>query len=130
MENKLIYNSVNCLSCGDTLISRHRHDYKVCSCENKTMVDGGLDYVRFGGKNLDLVQSYTIDDSDNFETLRFYIERGTHGINNDEPLKYVKLKDIDDEWLSNIINYEEELRPNNPYLKYYKKEQKYRLKNK
>ena len=37
--NKLIYNSVICLSCGETLISRHRHDYKTCSCENETMVD-------------------------------------------------------------------------------------------
>lgn len=128
MEKKLVYNSVICLSCGETLISRFRHDYKTCSCENQTMVDGGLDYQRFGGKNLDLVQSFCIDDSEPFETLRFYIERGTHGINQDEPLRFVKLKDIDDEWLKNIIKYEEELRPDNPYLKYYKKEQKYRFK--
>lgn len=105
MGNKLIYNSVVCLSCGETLISRYTHDYKMCTCENKTFVDGGLDYQRSGGKNLDLVQSYCIDDSENFETLRFYIERGTRGINGDEPLRYVKLKDIDDKWLQNIIKY-------------------------
>ncbi len=130
MENKLLYNSVICLACGETLISRYRHDYKTCSCENETMVDGGLDYQRLGGKDLNLVQSYCIDDSENFETLRFYIERSTNGIDGNEPLKYVKLKDIDDEWLANIIKYEEEFRPDNPYLKYYRKEQKYRAKNK
>ena len=129
MENKLIYNSVICLFCGETLVSRYRHDFKTCSCENKTFVDGGNEYQRSGGKDLNLIQSYCIDDSENFETLRFYIERGTRGIVGDEPLHYVKLKDIDDDWLQNIIKYEEELRPDNPYLKYYKKEQKFRTKN-
>lgn len=54
MEKQLIYNSVKCLNCGEILVSYHRHDYKTCNCENETMCDGGLDYGRYGGKDLSL----------------------------------------------------------------------------
>ena len=126
MEKRLILNSVICLSCGEQLVSRHTHDYKTCSCENGTMVDGGLSYQRYGGKDLELVQSFCIYDDEPHETLRMYIERGSRGKNGDEPLKYIKLKDIDDEYLKAIIDYEEELRPDNPYLKHFKNEKKFR----
>ena len=48
----------------------------------------------------------------------------------DEELKYIKLKDVDDDHLKAIIKYEEEIRPNNRFLKIYKTEVKYRKKNK
>lgn len=38
------------------LVSFNRHDYKTCLCPNETMVDGGHDYLRYGGKNLSKVQ--------------------------------------------------------------------------
>lgn len=123
---KILFNSVICLNCGEQLISRHVHDYKTCTCENETMVDGGLDYIRFGGKDLNLVQSFVLDDSEPFEILRRYIERGSRGKDGKQPLKYIKLMDIDDEYLDSLIKYEEELRPNNPYLVYYKKEKEFR----
>lgn len=124
--DKILFNSVICLNCGEQLISRHTHDYKTCTCENETMVDGGLDYVRFGGKDLNLAQSFVLNDSEPFETLRRYIERGSRGKDGKQPLKYVKLKDIDDEYLDSLIKYEEELRPDNRFLPYYKKEKKFR----
>jgi len=127
MKN-LIFNSVICLECGEQLISRHRHDYKSCSCENQVFNDGGLDYQRFGGKNLDLIQSHCIYDNSDFSTIRFYLERGSYGKNFDEPLHYIKLKDMTDEHLQNVIDYEEEHNPDNRFLKFYKKEQKYRKK--
>ena len=34
MEKRLVYNSVVCLICGEHLVSRHRHDFQRCSCEN------------------------------------------------------------------------------------------------
>lgn len=46
----LLENSVECGWCGDKIYSRHRHDYRTCSC-GETMVDGGLDYLRRGGSN-------------------------------------------------------------------------------
>jgi len=126
MEKKLIFNSVVCLQCGEQLVSRHIHDYRVCGCENGTMCDGGSNYERHGGKNLDLVQSFCIYDDEPHEILRLYIERGTYGVKGDEELKYIKLKDMSDEHLKAIIEYENTYRPNNPYLKHYKTEQKWR----
>ena len=55
---------------------------------------------------------------------------GSRGKNIDEELKYIKLKDVDDDHLKAIIKYEEEIRPNNRFLKIYKTEVKYRKKNK
>ena len=130
MEKQLIYNSVKCLNCGEVLISHHRHDYKTCSCENKTMVDGGLEYLRFGGKDLSFIETNCLYDDEPFEVIREYIFRGGRGVNGDEPLKYVLLKDINDEWLGAIIDYENCIRPNNKYLKYYNKELEYRKLNK
>lgn len=45
-------NKVRCLNCNTELISHYRHDFQMCKCENRTFVDGGSDYQRFGGKNL------------------------------------------------------------------------------
>lgn len=47
---------VQCLQCKTILVSFHRHDFKLCGCENNTMVDGGYDYLRCGGKDLAKVQ--------------------------------------------------------------------------
>lgn len=47
---------VKCLECGVVLSSEHRHDYKTCKCPNQTMVDGGNDYLRYGGKDLNKVE--------------------------------------------------------------------------
>lgn len=127
---QLIFNSVICLECGEQLITRHTHDYRTCSCPNEAMIDGGVEgYTRYGAKDLEKLQLFQIWDNDKFEVIRFYLCRGGRGINGDEPLKYVKLKDIDDDWLANIIDYEQEHRPNNRFLKFYKKEQKYRKRN-
>ena len=63
---KLKRNRVKCLDCGVTLESKHRHDYKTCDCPNKTMVDGGLEYVRYGGMDMgkiELIHEYCEDDT-------------------------------------------------------------------
>lgn len=48
--------AVRCLACGKVLISRSRHDYVTCGCPQSTMVDGGDDYQRTGGKEMSKVQ--------------------------------------------------------------------------
>jgi len=126
MEKQLIYNSVKCLNCDEILVSYHRHDYKTCSCENETSIDGGLDYCRYGGKDLSLVETNYLYDDEPFEVLREHIYRGGRGVDGKQPLKYVKLADISDEWLDNIIDYEEQYRPRNPHLKWYYLENNYR----
>lgn len=92
------------------------------------MVDGGLDYQRYGGKDLELVQSFCIYSDEPHEVIRNYLERGSRGEDGKQPLTYIKLKDIDDDYLKAIIVYEEEHRPNNPLLKYFKAEKKWRKK--
>src|SRR3990170_7172699 len=123
MENRqLIHNSVTCLECGEVLESLHVHDYRTCNCPQATSVDGGLSYERFGGKDLAKIQSNHIYSDSPFEVIREHVTRGGRGRNMDEKLKYVKLQDINESWLAAIITYEEEHRPNNRYLPYYRQE--------
>lgn len=46
---KLLLNAVQCLKCGDVIVSTHRHDFRGCSC-GQIAVDGGLEYTRRAGK--------------------------------------------------------------------------------
>ncbi len=41
----IVQNAVNCLSCGDLIVSKHRHDFVNCTC-GAVWVDGGQDYLR------------------------------------------------------------------------------------
>lgn len=56
------FNKVKCLACGMILESKFRHDYRVCPCPNETMVDGGNDYLRYGGVYLFLVEVLVSSD--------------------------------------------------------------------
>lgn len=40
---------VMCLSCKDVIWSRSVHDFRYCSCR-KSFIDGGRDYLRYGGE--------------------------------------------------------------------------------
>ncbi len=44
----MIVNAVKCKECGDTIYSRARHDFRVCSCV-ASFIDGGSYYIRYGG---------------------------------------------------------------------------------
>lgn len=46
---------VKCLECGRVLVSTHRHDFVQCNCSNETYVDGGKDYTRIGGMDLNKI---------------------------------------------------------------------------
>ena len=43
---------VHCDICDTYLISNYQHDFKTCGCYNQTMVDGGREYLRYGGKDM------------------------------------------------------------------------------
>lgn len=126
MEKFLIRNAIKCLECGEVLESVHVHDYKECSCPNQTMVDGGLEYVRFGGVDMNKLETQCVYSNDDISLIREHLMRGTYGINGDEPYSQVALKTIDDSLLEAMIKYEEELRPSNRYLPLYRKEQEFR----
>ncbi len=48
--------TIMCLQCGEKLVSVHRHDFVMCHCKNKTFVDGGDDYHRYGGVDMGKVE--------------------------------------------------------------------------
>lgn len=45
----IVQNAVQCISCGDFIVSKHRHDYVTCSC-GTISVDGGQSYLRRVGE--------------------------------------------------------------------------------
>lgn len=59
---KIIRNSAKCLKCGAEIVSRHRHDFRVCPC-GAIFVDGGLDYIRHGGRRYDIEDTSVVDDT-------------------------------------------------------------------
>ncbi len=44
--------TVTCPQCHIEAYSRARHDFRLCGCPAQTMVDGGFDYLRCGGKDI------------------------------------------------------------------------------
>ena len=53
----LTRNAIKCLVCNTVLESKHRHHYNQCQCSNEAAVDGGLVYLRYMAKDLDLVEN-------------------------------------------------------------------------
>lgn len=121
----IVHSQVTCLECGEVLVSEHRHDYKTCSCPNETMIDGGNAYVRYGGKDLSKVETFTVFDTDDFKFVRRYAARGGRGVNGDEPLTWTKLCNMNDDWLEAVLDYYPE-GTNNPHLRLIRKEIEYR----
>jgi hypothetical protein len=86
------------------LTSYHRHDYKACGCENATMVDGGTDYQRYGGLNLDLVdRSSTIYLSDDHMMNRSAAHWGNRGKDGRSPLSYKSVEEMSNDHIINIL---------------------------
>ena len=104
MEKQIILNRVQCRECGEVLTSYHRHDYKTCSCTNETMVDGGNEYQRYGGLNLDLVDiSLTAYLSDDHEVNRSAAHWGNRGKDGLQPLSYKSVADMSNDHINNIL---------------------------
>ena len=104
MENQIILNRVQCRECGEVLTSYNRHNYKTCGCTNETMVDGGTDYQRYGGLNLDLVDiSSTIYLSEDHMMNRSAAHWGNRGKDGKSPLSYKSIADMSNKHIINII---------------------------
>ena len=104
MEIQIILNRIQCKNCGEVLTSYNRHDYKTCGCENETMVDGGTDYQRYGGKDLSLVDSSsTIYLSDDHMMNRSAAHWGNRGKDGREALSYKSIADMSNDHIINIL---------------------------
>lgn len=111
MNSIIVKNSIICNNCKEEIVSEHRHDFKMCSCGN-CGVDGGFDYLRRIGDNW----IGTSIETNDISVVREHLKRNGTTL----------LKDMETDWIENVIIYEEEKRPNNPLLPYYKAELKFR----
>jgi len=102
---QLVYNAVRCLECNELLVSYSRYDYKTCVCPNSAMVDGGTDYGRYGAMDITKIQKIDIYDDDDFELVRKHAVRGSRGPNGDQPLSWIAICDMDDDYLQAVLDY-------------------------
>jgi basic membrane lipoprotein Med (substrate-binding protein (PBP1-ABC) superfamily) len=59
----IVQNAATCLSCGDYIFSRHRHDFVYCTC-GSIAVDGGQEYLRrVGDPEVYVDMTWSIDDA-------------------------------------------------------------------
>lgn len=125
-EKHIIYSAIRTPD-GIILESKHRHDYVTHLDKNgeEYMLDGGLEYTR-RSINKEEAKDISLYSDAPHKQIREKISRGSKGKSGREELKYILLKDIDDEYLQSIIDYEELNRPQNKYLPIYRAEQKFR----
>ena len=105
MKQKLIVSQIQTPD-GTILRSNSVHDYVTHLDKNGEfyMLDGGTEYQRIS-VNVIPCKNISIYDNSPFEEIRKYYCRGGRGKNNDEPLKWVPLIEMSDDWLKNCIIY-------------------------
>lgn len=91
----LVYNAIRTPD-GTVLESRHRHDYVVYEDKNgrEYMADGGHDYVRRNVHDDAPYEELSVYTTDGHDKVREVLKWGTYGINGDQPLSYIALKDM------------------------------------
>lgn len=129
MENKrIILNQIRTPD-GTILKSMHRHDYVTYTDQNglEYMVDGGSDYLR---RNIHVDAPHielTVYEDSPFEVIRESYCRGGRGKDGTEPLTWVPMNQMNDNWLAACIVYNEERGMGDSFAnKMYRKEQDYR----
>ena len=113
---------------GTILTSYHRHDYVThIDANGETYIlDGGNDYQRTS-VNIEPYKDLSIWSDVPYEIIRENFHRGGRGKNGDEPLKWVPLSQMSDEWIKNCITYNDERGMSKSYANYlYCKELRYR----
>lgn len=105
MERQIVLNSIRTPD-GTVLTSHHRHDYvSHLDANGETYTtDGGTAYLR-RSFNVIPAEDLTVYADDDFELVRISAERGSRGKNSDEPLRYIKICDMDDEYLESVLDY-------------------------
>ena len=130
MESIILVNSIRTPD-GTVLTSKHRHDYVTHTDKNGEMymVDGGSDYLR-RSVNEEEAEDLTVTSDSPIEDIRRDWFRW-----NERRNEYVKIQDIDDDWLDNIIEWYQDKEEYSEggttsiILSIFKREREYRLKN-
>jgi hypothetical protein len=102
---QIVYNSITCDECNETIVSYHVHDYKTCSCPNEAMVDGGTEYIRYGAKDMSKIKQFAVYADDDFKLVRTVATRGSRGKDGKQPLSYIAICDMDDDYLEAVLDY-------------------------
>jgi hypothetical protein len=89
----IIQNALKCLKCDTIILSTYPHDYKTCKC-GKTMVDGGNEYLKCSSEEGLVEELYLWDDSSS-EDYNQKLVWGTRGLDNNEPVVFKKIKDLE-----------------------------------
>ena len=113
----ILVNRVQCLNCGEIIISRYRHNYVSCKC-GSTAVDGGIDYLKRTGLNYKEMSLHNLSP---FEEIREVFQR-YDTINH----RYVYLKDMSDEWLDKVISMSIQVASSSSWPTVYIQEKQYR----
>jgi hypothetical protein len=69
------------------------------------MVDGGTAYLRYGAKHMRNIKLFAIYADDEYEVVRKYATRGSRGVDGKQPLTWIPLKDMDDDYLEAVLDY-------------------------
>lgn len=103
MDKRLIRNAIQTPD-GTVIESSHRHAYVThLDANGKTyMVDGGLDYLR---RNLhdDYIDVSLYDDAPHSIQIE-HLTWGSYGKNGDQPLRHIKIKDMETEHIQAVLN--------------------------
>lgn len=51
-----------CLKCRTSLKSETVHEFSMCKCDNQSFIDGGDEYLRCGGVDMDAILMLTEDE--------------------------------------------------------------------
>ena len=108
MRNKrIVYNAIRTPD-GTVIESTDRHDYVTHIDANgkEYMVDGGHEYLR---RNMVTDQEeLSLYETDPFEEIRKDHKRGGRGVDGTEPLKWVPLYKMNNEWLRACVSYNDD----------------------
>lgn len=112
MERILIANRIQTPD-GTILHSKHRHDF-VCHIDKvngeRYCVDGGNYYQKISFEKNPPIDC-SIYSTDDFEEVRKVFLRGMYGKNGNEPLHYISLCEMSEEWIFNVIKCLQEIEP-------------------
>lgn len=103
-EQHLVYNGLKTPD-GTIIVSRSQHDFVMHDDKvtgKSYGVDGGLSYGRLIGDIQDCERIVHFN-TEPHETVREFMAWGTYGKNDDQPLRYVAVKDMSDAHIEAII---------------------------
>ena len=131
-ERQCIYRSLTTPD-GTVLVSEHNHDYVIHEDKNGEtyMIDGGPSkYYRTNVNKVEGIITEVYADEPH-KKIRKYLKRGGRGKDGKQPLTWVPVCEMNDEWVKATITYNEDRGMGDGWFnKVLKKELKYRKKNK